>query len=105
MQRTALSVKVITMQYPLDGMMKPMMQSVVVTEPGEGQYRRWSQRAVRETMVPKQMSMELMEPLEWGRDNEKDNRNNKGLEEVAKLLDRVQNETGELVSWLEGGIC
>jgi hypothetical protein len=33
---------------------------------------------VREVMKPKQVSMELMEPMEWARDNEKDNRNNKG---------------------------
>jgi hypothetical protein len=28
-----------------------------------------------------------------------------GFGEVAEPLGRVQNEIGELVSWLEGGIC
>lgn len=40
MQLAALSVKVIITWYQLDEMMEPMMQSVVVTEPGKSQRRR-----------------------------------------------------------------
>lgn len=40
MQLAALSVKVIITWYQLDEMTEPMMQSVVVTEPGKSQCRR-----------------------------------------------------------------
>lgn len=48
-------------------------------------------------MEPEQESMEMTEPLEWSRDNERDNRNNeRHFRREQSPWGRLQNEIREL---------